>query len=119
MFIKTYPNGITHYHVEGLNIHGSTADTLEEIRALLVEEIIDGASILTQTVIENEDLVKAFVSSYAESHDIELTYGCDRCGDRKDKDKDIIWITAHYGMCSECFEETDRDELDTIEVLYE
>ena len=47
------------------------------------------------------------------------TYGCDKCGERKDGDKEIIWITSSYGICEECYKKLTEEEKEKIREKYE
>lgn len=47
------------------------------------------------------------------------TYGCDICGERKDWDKEIIWITSSYGVCESCYEKLTEEELEKIREKFE
>lgn len=50
---------------------------------------------------------------------MDNTYGCDICGDRKDWDKEIIWITSSYGVCEGCYNRLTNEDLDNIRQDYE
>lgn len=52
-------------------------------------------------------------------YDIEETYGCDICGERKDYDEEIIWLTSTYGVCEDCFNKLTNEDLDNIRQDYE
>jgi len=47
------------------------------------------------------------------------TYGCDICGEHKDYDEGIIWITSTYGVCEGCFNRLTNEDLDNIRQDYE
>jgi hypothetical protein len=47
------------------------------------------------------------------------TYGCDVCGKRKDSDNEIYWITSSYGVCDECYNKLDKEEIERLEKIYE
>ena len=50
---------------------------------------------------------------------MDNTYGCDICGERKDWDKEIIWITSTYGVCEECYNKLTNEVLDNIRQDYD
>jgi len=50
---------------------------------------------------------------------MDNTYGCDMCGERKDWEREIIWITSTYGVCVECFATLSEDELEELRRIYE
>jgi ribosome-binding protein aMBF1 (putative translation factor) len=47
------------------------------------------------------------------------TYGCDICGERKDWDNEIIWITSSYGVCEKCYNALTNEDKDKIRKDYE
>lgn len=47
------------------------------------------------------------------------TYGCDICGERKDWDYGIVWITSSYGVCYECYEKLSREDIEYLRKKYE
>lgn len=47
------------------------------------------------------------------------TYGCDMCGERKDFDKEIIWVTSSYGVCEKCYKKLTEEEIEKIRGKYE
>jgi predicted SprT family Zn-dependent metalloprotease len=49
----------------------------------------------------------------------EYTYGCDICGERKDWDKEIIWVTSSYGICKKCYQKLTEEELEILRKEYE
>lgn len=51
--------------------------------------------------------------------EIEIKYGCDICGERKDWDTEIHWITSSYGVCDECYDKLSKDDIARIEEEYE
>ena len=50
---------------------------------------------------------------------MDNTYGCDICGERKDFDKEINWITSSYGLCDECYNKLNEEEIEKLEKIYE
>ena len=46
---------------------------------------------------------------------MDNTYGCDICGDRKDWDYGIVWITSSYGVCYECYKNLVEKTLNILE----
>lgn len=50
---------------------------------------------------------------------MDNTYGCDVCGNRKDRDDGIVWITSSYGVCYECYEKFSDEALEQIRKEYE
>ena len=51
--------------------------------------------------------------------DYQNTYGCEICGDRKDFDKEIVWITSSYGVCEKCYEKLTSEEVEKLRQYYE
>lgn len=49
----------------------------------------------------------------------ENTYCCDKCGNKKDFDKEIVWITSSYGVCEECYQKLTEEELEKLEKEFE
>lgn len=49
----------------------------------------------------------------------EKTYHCDICGDPKDWDNEIIWITSSFGICDICYDKLNSDELERIRTEHE
>ena len=49
-----------------------------------------------------------------EAYEDDNTYGCDMCGERKDYDKEIIWITSTYGVCEDCYNKLTNEDKDKI-----
>lgn len=47
------------------------------------------------------------------------TYGCDICGERKDLNNGIHWITSSYGVCDECYNKLTATEIEELERIYE
>jgi ribosome-binding protein aMBF1 (putative translation factor) len=50
---------------------------------------------------------------------MDNTYGCDICATRKDRDKEIHWITSSYGVCDECYSKLSKTEIEELEERYE
>lgn len=50
---------------------------------------------------------------------MKYEYGCDICGERKDWDNEIHWITSSYGVCDECYEKLSKEEIEELEKRYE
>ena len=50
---------------------------------------------------------------------MDNTYGCDMCGERKDWDNEIIWITSSYGVCRECYDKLSKEDLEELRKIYE
>ena len=50
---------------------------------------------------------------------MDNTYGCDICGERHDWEREIIWITSSYGVCSECYGKFSEEDLEAIRRIYE
>lgn len=50
---------------------------------------------------------------------MDNTYGCDICGERKDWDNEIHWITSSYGVCDGCYEKLSEEEIEQLEKIYE
>ena len=49
---------------------------------------------------------------------MDNTYGCDMCGERKDWNTEINWITSSYGLCDECYYKL-SEEIEKLEEIYE
>ena len=47
------------------------------------------------------------------------TYGCDICGERKDINEEIIWVTSSYGVCKKCYQKLTEEEKEKIRKDYE
>lgn len=50
---------------------------------------------------------------------MDNAYGCDICGNRKDWDHGIVWITSSYGVCLECYEKLSRENIVKIRKEYD
>jgi hypothetical protein len=50
---------------------------------------------------------------------MDNTYGCDICGNRKDWDEEIHWITSSYGICDGCYDKLSETEIEKLEEIYE
>lgn len=50
---------------------------------------------------------------------MDNTYGCDICGDRKDWDTEINWITSSYGVCDKCYDKLSESEIEELSIKYE
>ena len=50
---------------------------------------------------------------------MDNTYGCDICGERKDWEREIFWITSSFGVCRECFDKLSEEALEQLREKYE
>ena len=41
-------------------------------------------------------------------------YGCDKCCERFDFDKEIVWVLSSYGLCYNCYVKTSEEDLKKI-----
>ena len=76
----------------------------------------------TDTFEDLESNVVKLLNEFYESRkkiSTNNTYGCDICGNRKDWDYGIVWITSSYGVCYECYNKLSREDLERIRKEYE
>lgn len=48
-----------------------------------------------------------------------LTYECDLCGERKNLDEEIIWLTSSFGVCGSCYEKLSEEEKERLILEHE
>lgn len=48
-----------------------------------------------------------------------LTYGCDLCGERKNWDEEIVWLTSSFGVCGSCYEKLSEKEKERLILEHE
>jgi hypothetical protein len=73
----------------------------------------------TKETFESPDVFWQLVDDLKEVNNMDNTYGCDICGDRKDWDYGIVWITSSYGVCYECYKKLSREDIEKIRKEYE
>lgn len=48
-----------------------------------------------------------------------LTYSCDLCGERRDFDQGINWLTSSFGVCDQCYEKLSEEEKERLRAEHE
>ncbi len=43
---------------------------------------------------------------------------CELCGKKSENPEDFIWITHHYGVCEDCYNDMMPEEIDEIIEMY-